>query len=228
LTTLDPAAIQDAARSLAESLPDSSASREISNLLIATGRAADPAAIETACNRFGDLLEQTLEVTLRDAVEIDEEYLADLRRFFLDPPESHSICELAALWRIPIEDARDLYPDGSARAEASAGAAGSEDDVARIDWPSATTAAALSGLLRSFDVERALGLEFVKTRTAEPWRTVPVLIRIPRFVADAIGSETSIPRTLPAAHRIERLLIDIVRNHLTFEDRMRPRPEEDV
>ena len=228
VTALDPTLLRSAARNLAASLPDSSTSREISNLLIATGRPAAPAAIEIACKRFGDLLEQTLEVTLRDAVEIDEEYLADLRRFFLEPPESHSIRELAALWRITIEDARDIYHDEIARFEAPEGAADSADDVVRVDWANATLTAALFGLLRSFDIERALGLEFVKTRTAEPWRAIPILIRIPRFVADAIGSETSIPRTLSVAHRVERLLIDIFRNHLTFESRMRPHPNEDV
>jgi hypothetical protein len=191
--------------------------KAITRLLTAMGRlpeGVDPdsqESVDASTARLAEVVEQILEEPVMDAIERDDAFLAEVRRFFLHPDERYSMEELAALWRITLDDARDIYFDEMAGGEVSGNANSCEMRTERIEWANAMGTAVVFGLLRPFDVECALGAEFARVRS-DRWRTVPVLIRIPRFVADALELEASIPQTLPLAHRIERILLDLCRN----------------
>ena len=195
----DPGMLCRSAGVLAVAIAEAGASAEIARLLVASGRVAatdrDYAErVSTATKRFFDVFPQVLEAALREAVEADEELFADIRTWFTQPRESYTVDELAAMLRIPLDDARRMFPD-----------------VRQVEWTDALVTATLAGLLRPFDIERALGADFVQARSGSGWRTIPVLIRIPRFAAEAIGRESAIPQSMPLAHRIERLVLEIYR-----------------
>ena len=154
--------------------------------------------VTTAAGRFTQAAEELLASLVAEIVETDEDFLADIRRWFVTPRDSYTISEIAAVLRISVEDATDIYDDDL------------PDDARsnRVGWADALVTAAEYGLLRPYDVERALGADFVEARSGEAWRTVPVLIRIPRYVADAIQRQVVIPRELSLPHRIERILFE--------------------
>ena len=117
--------------------------------------------------------------------------LAGIRRFFLQPQETYSLGELAALWRISVECVREICCDKA-------------PDALRIAWADALEAAITFTLFRPVDVERALGSQFGRVRS-ELWRTVPLHIYVPRFIVQAI--EFDGVRTQSA--RIEKFLFDL-------------------
>jgi hypothetical protein len=59
-------------------------------------RRLTPAALD----RLEDVLRSVLESILADLVETGHEHLAAIRRFLLEPQETYSIEELAALWHL--------------------------------------------------------------------------------------------------------------------------------
>lgn len=202
MTPLNPAVFTKTARLLVTAMMDAGASAEIARLLIAAGRLAgtDPkyaTRVATAAGRFTHTLESLLEVALHEVVETDERFLQDIRRWFVQLKDTYTIEEIASVLRISVADALDIYDDDL-----------SDDSVTRIGWADALVTAAEYGLLRPYDVERALGADFVEARSGEAWRTIPILIRIPRYVADAIRREPAIPRELGIAQRIERILFE--------------------
>jgi hypothetical protein len=129
--------------------------------------------------------------------------LAAIRRFFLQPNETYSIAELAALWRVPTDDVRDIYADHLAR-ESVAGE--------RIPWVDAVGTTVRFSMLRAVDIERALGAEFLRVRS-ERWCTHAVIVHIPRFIAEAIGLEPSLPSDRPLAARVEQILFELFATH---------------
>lgn len=112
------------------------------------------------------------------------------------------------VWRILVDDVRDVYHDEIARWEELNGREGVETHKApQIKWATAVRTTAIFSLLRPLDIERALGQDFVNVRS-ERWRTVPILVYLPRFVANAFELDPSIPPKLAVAHRIEQILLE--------------------
>ena len=139
------------------------------------------------------------------ATDDDSAHLAAIRRFFLQPQEWYSFEELAALWRLHSDDVRDIYHDQLLkRTDADLdGSIGLR--IARAD---ALGTSITFNILRPFDIERALDSDFVRVRP-ETWRTVPVLVHIPRFITEAISLDASIPPKLPLDVRIEQLIVEL-------------------
>lgn len=139
------------------------------------------------------------------AADEDGDHLAAIRRFFLEPQEWYSLEELAVLWRLHADDVRDIYHDQLLRrAESNADGAAS----IRIAWADAVGTSVTFNILRPFDIERALGPDFTRARP-ETWQTVPILIHVPRFIAEAIALDACIPPRLPLDVRIEQLLVEL-------------------
>jgi hypothetical protein len=203
MTPLNPAVLGRTARLLVTAMMDAGAPAEIAKLLIAAGRLVGTgpmyaARVTTAAGRFAQTLESLLESALQEIVETDEDFLQAVRRWFVQPKDSYTIEEIASVLRITVADALDIYDHDL----------GDHSRAARIGWVDALVTAVEYGLLRPCDVERALGADFVEARSGEAWRTVPVLIRIPRYVAEAIRREPVVPRELGVAQRIERILFE--------------------
>lgn len=198
--------LSGAARVITEAIrTDESASVKVVELLIANGRiSANSGEVAATIERFMAVVEGLLEIALTEAIEEDDEHLTAIRRFFLHPEETYSIKELAALWRVSLDDVRDIYHDEIAEWEISNEREGVEK-VLRIKWAKAVGTTGVFSLLRPFDIERALGPDFINVRT-ERWRTVPILIHLPRFVANAFELDASVPPRLALANRIERVL----------------------
>jgi len=146
-----------------------------------------------------------VDAILRDLLERDDDYLASIRRLLLEPQESYSIAELAALWRIPWDDARDVYHDELLR---RAQTHPEEGDCVRVEWAEAVGVGLEFHLLRPYDVERALGSEFSCVRP-ESWRTVPVLIRLPRYIVEALCRGCDGPATQTVAEHVERSMLEL-------------------
>lgn len=220
MRALDPGMLSSAARAIAEAIrSDEGVSDKVVKLWIASGRGPANSDEETATiARFTAVVAELLEAVLTQTIELDDEHLSEIRRFFLEPKETYSLQELAALWQISVDDVRDVYHDEIARVTTSNGGGSGEPGKAlRIKWAKAMGTTVVFSLLRPFDVEQALGPDFMNVRS-ERWRTVPVLIRVPRFVADAFELDASIPRGLALAHRVERMLLDLfATEHLTGE-----------
>jgi hypothetical protein len=64
------------------------------------------------------------------------------------------------------------------------------------------------GILRPFDIECALGSDFTRARPAM-WRTLPILIHLPRFIAEAIVLDASIPPKVGLHVRIEQFIVEL-------------------
>lgn len=219
MRAVDPAIFRAAACAITAAIrTDDSVPDRIAELLIASGRLpanADEARqpeprklLAGTIARVEAIVQGLLEIALAEVIEEDDEHLAEIRRFFLQPQETYSMKELAALWRLSLDDVRDVYHDEISRWEESNGREGVETyEAMPIRWAKAVGTTGIFGLLRPFDVERALGHDFSNVRT-ERWRTVPVVIRLPHFVANAFELDASIPRRLALAHRIERILVE--------------------
>ena len=207
-----PSRFRDAATAItAAMLADPLTYDRLVDLLIAAGKlpsAADDEdpvfdpVIARALERFSDIVAPILETALSDIVEEDGEHLSAIRRFFLEPRNAYSIDDLAALWRISAADVREIYSDALVQQRDSNG------ESFRIPWQEAWETAVTFGLLRPFDVERALADEFTGT-LPEAWRTVPVTVRVPKFVADALPQQALMSSHVALATRIEHLVLDL-------------------
>jgi hypothetical protein len=129
----------------------------------------------------------------------EQDRLDAIRRFFLQPPETYSIAELSALWRVQEDDVRAVFHDELA---------GTTPPHERVPWAIAIGASIKFSMLRPLDVERALGADFTRARP-DSWRTIPVVVHLPRFVTEALASEPSLPSDLPLGVRIEQLLVEL-------------------
>jgi len=207
----DGAPFRRAANAIATALgADDTVYDQLLELLVASGRlppdigetadARYDAIAEGALEKLLDLLRVLLEVALPHALDDDRGHLIDIRRFFLEPRESYSVGQLAALWRSSADDVRDLYHDELGDADAD------DPESSRIAWADAVGTSIAFNLLRPYDVERALGADFNRVRP-DSWRTIPLLIHLPRFMVDALAFEGSLPcsnRTQSA--RLEQFL----------------------
>lgn len=217
-TPVEPTTLSAAARTIAASIrSDRAVCDHVVELLVATGRLPEAVherqqpqsqmLVATTIARLAKVVEGLLDAALTEVIETHDEHLAEIRRFFLQPCETYSITDLATLWRISPDDARDILHDELAHREGSEAREAVTSEGLRIPWARAVGTTVRFSLLRPFEIERALGNEFSSVRT-ERWRTVPVLIRIPLFLANAFELDASIPPRLALAHRIEQILFE--------------------
>jgi hypothetical protein len=212
---LDARMVSRVARILTEVL----GSRNVAALLTESGLAATSDEAAAVTTQLTSRAQHLVEIALTEALEHDREHLAEIRQFFLQPEETYSIKELAALWRLSLDDVRDVFHDEITRWEFTSGKEGVETNaVPRIPWAKAVATSAVFNLMRPFDIERALGDDFGRVRT-ERWRTVPILIHLPHLVANAFELDASIPPRLALASKVERILLELfTTEHLSAAD----------
>ena len=164
--------------------------------------------VDSTIRRFAMIVETLVDLAVTEAMSEDDLRVAEIREFFLQPHEAYSLAELACLWRISLDEARAVYHDEILQWEDSHGREGAQTSrVMQIRWPKAMGMTVAFGFLRSVEIERALGKEFMNARS-ERWRTVPILLHLPRFVAAAFELDAAIPPTLALAQRIEQILLE--------------------
>lgn len=210
--------VNSAAQAIAATIRDHRVTCDhVIELLVAAGRLAPTTdertrrewlTVVATLDHFAVMLEAVVADALLRAIEDDTEHIERIRRFYLQPRETYSIPDLAALWQIAVDDVRDVYHDEIAKWENANGLTGKDTkNSLEIKWAKAVHTTAIYGLLRPYDIERALGDDFVNVRT-EGWRTVPILIHLPRFVARALDATPAVPRRSATAHRVEQMLFE--------------------
>src|SRR5690348_16568058 len=122
--------------------------------------------VSVALQRLAAMLNGVVDAALTEAVEDDEEYLDEIRRFFLEPHEIYSVDDLARLWRAHRDDLSEILYDRIVQSQSSI-------EALRVEWADVIRTSVTHYLLRPFDVERALGEDFSFARP-ERWKTVPV------------------------------------------------------
>ncbi len=207
--TLDDPSFREAASAITGAMRAHDTTRNrLLKLLVASRRLSgdtEPVCVRilgSALSRFNALTERLLIAALQFAVTDDTNHLDAIRRFFLQPLEAYSIDELAALWQVHSDDVRDIYYDQLLSASAV-----THGTLLRIAWADALGASTTFNMLRPFDIERALGVDFLRART-DTWRTVPILLHLPQFIADAVALDASTPATLALDFRIERFILE--------------------
>lgn len=138
---------------------------------------------------------------------------AEIRRFYLFPEESYSLGDLSRMWRTTLDDVCAIFSDELATAEPPI-----TDDPGqfRVSWATAAHAVTTFHVVRPFDIEVALGDDFDRVRESR-WRTVPVIVHLPRFVVDALQRLPFLPPSHSITERVERLVCD----HLEAEVSLR-------
>lgn len=176
-------------------------------LLAASGRlpdssgapyARDGRLVASTVKTFVAELRPLLQTALAYALEETDEHFAAIRRFYLAPRSAYSCEELASLWRIDLDSICDIFHD-QMRSDSP-----SSLMVARSDAAETTV---MYGLLRPYDVERALAGDFLRVRGVE-WETVPVVLHLPCFVADTFAPNTGSVFDFARAVRIEQFLFE--------------------
>ena len=155
-----------------------------------------PATLDRLAEAAGEIIEGILPDVLHD-----EQDLANIRRFLLQPQDTYSIDELALVWRITRDEVSAIYHDELL-------AHPGEPESLRIAWRNAVVTTVAFHLFRPFDIEVALGADFGRA-LSESWRTMPVLIRLPRAVVDAIENEPRIADRNDLAAHIEQFILQL-------------------
>jgi hypothetical protein len=136
-----------------------------------------------------------------------------IRRFYLLPEESYSLHDLADAWRLSSDDVYAIFSDELSTADP---AIANEPGVLRVSRQAAVRAAHTFHVFRAVDVEVALGDDFEKVRGSR-WRTVPVLLRLPRCIVDALRLLPYITSYNSVAARAERLLCETVEAQIVLQ-----------
>lgn len=135
----------------------------------------------------------------------------DIRHFFLSPRERYSLGDLMAIWRIPLDDMLAMFSDTLDAAD------GGQSNPAAFEVSAAEAheTAAVFSVFRPIEVEQALADDFERVRPAQ-WRTIPLVVHVPRFVVDTLTRYPFIPvpDSLPACD--ERLLCELAEVDRTF------------
>lgn len=140
----------------------------------------------------------------------------ELRSFYLAPRETYSLKELAALWRVPLDDVTAMFADVLDAAERH----GPDADAFRITWAEAVKAATAYHVFRAVEIEQALGADFERVRPGR-WRTAPLVLHLPQFILDALTHLDIVPSVESVAARAERLLCETVQAECILQLRAR-------
>lgn len=137
-----------------------------------------PAAVAEAITvAILSTLRPVLEIVLPEILADHSAHYVALRAFFMEPQDSYSFEDLAALWEISVEDVREVFSDEPAESKR----------VLPVTWANALWTGVTYNYFRPVDVERALGADFARVRP-QSWLTVPLLIHVPRFMVDTLCS----------------------------------------
>ncbi|HJQ36234.1 MAG TPA: hypothetical protein VKB93_03755 [Thermoanaerobaculia bacterium] len=209
--------VQQAAQAIAAVIgADKNVREELRRLLVAVRRlpsnvrgrsgAQSGGLLDATVRSLHHVLRVILETVLPHVVADIHEYHAGIRRFFLEPHDTYTLDELAALWQISREDVDEIlghklatwatdHPD--------------DPDALRITWADALRTSLSYNFFRPIDVERALGADFGRVRP-ESWRTVPLLIHVPRFMVETLDFDGVMsPSGRTPAARVEQYLFDL-------------------
>lgn len=127
-----------------------------------------------------------------------------IRSFFLEPQTTYTFTDLALLWQVPVDVVQDIYED-----RYSLDFADADPAQARVPWEDAADTATTFNLLRPYEVERALDAEFLPVRS-DQWKTLPLLIRLPQFVLQAVAARPSLCSDASASVRVEHFLLEVL------------------
>jgi hypothetical protein len=170
-----------------------------------------PAMVALVDDLTAMLIEAVLPGWIDESTDV---HLADIRRFFLTPKEDYDLADLAALWRITFDDTRDFLHHEIRKWQA---ATHEPESSFRMSWADAVAMSTTFNLLRAFDIEVALADDFDSARS-DRWRTVPLLIRLPRFIVQRVGDPTTASiRHRDLAVRVEDLFIQLYQDE--YRDR---------
>lgn len=131
--------------------------------------------------------------------------LSMIRSFFLEPQPTYTFADLARLWQVPVTVVQDIYEERCVSQLAGT------DSAQGLHVPSddAVGTTISFNLLRPYDVERALDAEFTKIRSDE-WKTVPLLIRLPRFALHTVAARASLCSDPSASVQIEHFIVEVL------------------
>lgn len=150
-------------------------------------------------DRFVSHLRPLLQDALTSAVATEDGRLAEIRKFYLHPRDSYTLEELAAVWRLTLDDVQLIFHDALASSEVT------EPSHFRVPWADALGATTTFQIFRAVEIERALGADFDRVRS-DRWRTVSLLIHVPRLVVPILCTCASILTSGSLASIVERFL----------------------
>lgn len=154
------------------------------DVLAENGQPALPAIVDRIAAVIGELM----PAILAEAAERTRP-IGALRHLLLDNSDrTYNVDDLARIWQITRDEVLDVC----------------HDEMLAVDSESAASAPALSSadavrmsinfnLIRWMDIEEALGEDFAQV-WSESWRTVPLLLRFPRFVLGKFADAPSFTR----------------------------------
>ena len=188
---------------------DATVADRVRDLLVKTGRAGRTLDLIALFDRIAGTVHAVIESELTEILRQPADPLDGVRRFFIDPRPEYSIDDLAGLWRITANDVRSIFAD---EIRAWDVLHPREPQQLRITWANVVGTSIALHLLRPFDIERALGEHFTSVRS-ERWRTVPVLLRIPRFLLDIVSARPPAGNTDSVPIQLERLTLRLLQAH---------------
>ena len=163
---------------------DEAVTDQLRAFLIATGSVSSTldliTSLPSTLDRVAATAGEIIEAMLADMIRQDDQHLGDIRRFLLEPQESYVLEELATLWRISHDDVRAIYHDELLE--------WTGQEPLRIRWANAVATTISFNLFRPFDIEMAVAGALDRARSAK-WRTIPVLIRVPRVIAERLRTQ---------------------------------------
>jgi hypothetical protein len=150
-------------------------------------------------DRFVSYLRPLIQDALTHTLGAADGRLAAIRKFYLEPQESYTAEELAAIWRITLDDVLLIFHDALASSEAAA------RSHFRVTWADALSATTSFQIFRAVEVERAPGTDFDRVHS-DRWRTVSMLIHLPRFVVTTLRTSTPMLTSPSLVSIVERFV----------------------
>ena len=127
-----------------------------------------------------------------------------IRRFFLYPHSRYALRHPAAIWRVPPDDVLAMFSDVLNEPDLNG------SDPLAFEAPAAARETAMAfHVFRWIEIEQALG-EDCERACPEEWRTIPLLIHVPRFTLDGLAACSFLPEPESLAARAERLLCEVI------------------
>jgi hypothetical protein len=143
-------------------------------------------------------------VMMGSSDEADDRTVA-IRRFFLYSRERYTLRDLAQIWRVPEDVVVAMFFDELNAARRN----GANPLTFEVSADDAMEAANAFHVFRAIEVEQALADDFESARR-DDWRTIPLVVHLPLFVADSLGEYPFLPDPGSLAARAERLLFEFL------------------